>query len=107
MSKDSFSFVREMQKLIKILFQASKWMFPIMIFQNMILSLLPFLNIWYGYRILEGMLTGALRDAVMALVWQMVLWNLGLGILAKCLERCRIVLRERGRKGFPQLNTGI
>lgn len=95
MSKDRFSFVREMQKLIKILFQASKWMFPIMIFQNMILSLLPFLNIWYGYRILEGMLTGALRDAVMALVWQMVLWNLGLGILAKCLERCRIVLRER------------
>lgn len=95
MSKDSFSFGREMQKLIKILFQASKWMFPIMIFQNMILSLLPFLNIWYGYRILEGMLTGALRDAVMALVWQMVLWNLGLGILAKCLERCRIVLRER------------
>lgn len=95
MSKDRFSFVREMEKLIKILFQASKWMFPIMIFQNMILSLLPFLNIWYGYRILEGMLTGALRDAVMALVWQMVLWNLGLGILAKCLERCRIVLRER------------
>ena len=56
MSNNKFSLHREMQKLIRILFQASKWMFPIMILQNMILSLLPFLNIWYGYRILEEML---------------------------------------------------
>lgn len=95
MSNNKFSLHREMQKLIRILFQASKWMFPIMILQNMILSLLPFLNIWYGYRILDEMLSGSSKDAVMALVWQMVLWNLGLGVLAKCLERCRIVLRER------------
>ena len=95
MSNNKFSLHREMQKLIRILFQASKWMFPIMILQNMILSLLPFLNIWYGYRILDEMLSGSSKDAVMALVWQMVLWNLGLGVLAKCLERCRIVLREQ------------
>ena len=95
MSNNKFSLHREMQKLIRILFQASKWMFPIMILQNMVLSLLPFLNIWYGYRILDEMLSGSSKDAVMALVWQMVLWNLGLGVLAKCLERCRIVLRER------------
>ena len=95
MNNNKFSLRREMQKLVKILFQASKWMFPIMILQNMILSLLPFLNIWYGYRILDEMLSGASKDAVMALVWQMVLWNLGLGVLAKCLERCRIVLREQ------------
>lgn len=95
MNEKKFSLVREMKKLIIILYNASRWMFPVMIVQNILQSLLPFLNIWYGYRILEEMLSGMSKESIMGLVWRMALWNLGLGLLVKCLERVRIVLRER------------
>lgn len=82
------------RKILKLLSGISKWFFPIVIAKNVFQATIPYVNIIFGYLILDGVVAKDPMGAILSYVYWMIGINLGLGLLLSFFTRLLNVKTE-------------
>ena len=86
--------MKDTGKILKLISGISKWFFLFVIVKNLIQATIPYVNILFGYRILDGIIAKAPRTSILTNLYWMVGLNLGLGLLLPFFTRLLNVRAE-------------
>lgn len=103
------SMVTDVLSIIKLIYSISKSFLVLIVIRNLFEAVLPFVNIYFSYLILNGITTGVGKDTMYVYVYQMVIVNLVLGLSLALFTRIVNIKTEAisltlkaniGRKGL-------
>ncbi|QVK17138.1 ABC transporter ATP-binding protein [Mycoplasmatota bacterium] len=80
-----YTSLKDIKNLLKIITSISKLFLPFTILANLVKASLPFINIIYGYLILDGLVLGYSKEKIFRYIILMVTLNLILGLLSALL----------------------
>jgi ATP-binding cassette subfamily B protein len=80
-------FIHDVAAILRMIANISKSFLPIIIFKNVLQAFLPFINIIFSYRILDGLIDKIDRNIVLEYVYWLIGLNLILGISLSFLTR--------------------
>lgn len=89
---------KEFIHVVKINYNLSKSILPINITKNLLIAAVPYVGIWYGCLILDGLLSGDSKASLMPLVYQFALITMVLTITFYALDRMGNMLRDSLRQ---------
>ncbi|MDF2698899.1 MAG: transporter related [Haloplasmataceae bacterium] len=73
--------------ILKMIFSISKSFLPFTVFNSSLKATLPFINIIYSYKILDGLLLGYSKDLILKYVYIMAILNMIIGLLSALFNR--------------------
>lgn len=90
-NKSKASVIKDTFKIMKMVHNMLPSYIPLIIIQTLVTAVLPFINILYGSKIIDGIIKGEGKDILISYVVRMVLLNLVLGLIRFALDKVRIV----------------
>lgn len=85
------SVIKNIFKVMKMVHKMLPSYIPIITLQTLITAALPFINILYGSKIIDGFMTKANKDTLISYVLTMVLLNLILGLIQFALDKVLLI----------------
>jgi ATP-binding cassette subfamily B protein len=85
------SVIKDTYRIMKMVNNNLHSYIPLITIQTLITAVLPFINIFYGSKIIDGITTAESKDTLIHYVVIMVSMNLMLGLIRFALEKMRIV----------------
>ncbi|MDT8715356.1 ABC transporter ATP-binding protein [Clostridium sp. 19966] len=90
-SKSKNSIIKDTIKIMKLVHNMLPSYIPLITLQTLIAAILPFINILYGSKIIDGIVTKKSKNALISYVMIMVISNLILGLIHFALDKKRLV----------------
>jgi ABC-type multidrug transport system, ATPase and permease components len=78
--------------VLKVLYHTNKSFFYLSIFNSLLFNFIPYISIYCGYLILDGLVNGAAKEYLFRVVLAMILLNLLCGLLYKFLDNIKMCL---------------
>ncbi|MDF2538978.1 MAG: transporter related [Herbinix sp.] len=86
--------IQDMSAILRMIADISKSFLPVVLITNILQAALPFVNILFGYLILDGIVGKHAKEAILNNVYWMLFMNLILGILVSFLSKYINVQKE-------------
>lgn len=82
-------------KIIKMMHKIMPMYLPIMIFQNIIASILPFINMYLGAVIIDSIVLRRDQERLILLAWIMVTVNMALSLIRWAIDKLLIIMQRK------------
>lgn len=90
-NKSKNSVIKDSFKIMKMVHNMLPSYIPLITIQTLITSVIPFINIFYGSKIIDGIVKGEVKEVLISYVIKMVIYTMVLGLIRFALDKIRAV----------------